>query len=87
MYSIVKSEQFEKLIKKLLKKDRAIVDAIFNKVSEIAENPYHYKPLRAPTQGFRRVHIMSCFVLTYSIDENAKTIILQDFAHHDEAYH
>ncbi len=42
---------------------------------------------RAPTQGFRRVHIMSCFVLTYSIDENAKTIILQDFAHHDEAYH
>jgi mRNA-degrading endonuclease RelE of RelBE toxin-antitoxin system len=34
---------------------------------------------------FRRVHFGS-FVLTYFIDEKNKTVILEDFDHHDEIY-
>lgn len=83
----MQSADFERATKKLLKRDRNIIDALYNKISEIIQDPYHYKPLRAPMQGLRRVHIMGCFVLTYSIDEKNKTVILHDFAHHDEAYH
>ena len=87
MYSIVESDEFKKVIKKLLKRDRFMLDAIYRKVAEIVENPYHYKPLRAPKQGYRRVHIMGSFVLTYSIDEARKAVVLEDFDHHDNAYY
>ena len=87
MYCIIESEEFKKVIKKLLKRNKFMIDTIYKKVAEIVENPYHYKPLRAPKQGYRRVHILGCFVLTYSIDEGRKAVVLEDFTHHDEAYH
>ena len=58
---------------------------IKKKVSEILENPYHFKPLKAPMQNYRRVHIGS-FVLVYSIDENKKAVILERYEHHDSVY-
>jgi mRNA interferase RelE/StbE/toxin YoeB len=86
MYAVELSDNFGKIAKKLMKRNRGMLNAVYRKVAEIAENPYHYKPLRAPMQGLRGVHIMGCFVLTYSIDENAKTIKLVDFDHHDNVY-
>jgi YafQ family addiction module toxin component len=67
-------------------KDRLKLEIINKKVSEILEDPYRYKPLKAPMQHMRRVHIAGSFVLIFSINEKAKTVILEDFAHHDEAY-
>lgn len=87
MYSLILSEVIKKKTEKLSKKDKTVATALNKKVQEILENPYHYKPLRAPMQGLRRVHIMGCFVLIYSIDERNKTVVLEDFAHHDQAYH
>ena len=87
MYSFIFSDRLKKKTRKLAKKDKAASEALYKKIQEILENPYHYKPLGAPMQGLRRVHIMGCFVLTYGIDEKNKVVNLEDFAHHDEAYH
>ncbi len=60
-------------------------DALRNKISEILENPHHYKPLGNVMHGTRRVHIGGCFVLVYEIVEPS-TVNLLSFTHHDEAY-
>jgi mRNA-degrading endonuclease RelE of RelBE toxin-antitoxin system len=61
------------------------MEAIAKKIEEIAEDPHAYKPLRFPLPGLRRVHVGS-FVLIFSIDEARKTIILEDYEHHDKVY-
>jgi mRNA-degrading endonuclease RelE of RelBE toxin-antitoxin system len=70
-----------------MKRERNVLEAIYKKVEEIAENPYHYKSMRAPMQVIHLVHIMNCFVLSYSINESSKSIRIVDFEHHDNAYH
>ncbi|MFH1421055.1 MAG: type II toxin-antitoxin system RelE/ParE family toxin [Candidatus Aenigmatarchaeota archaeon] len=77
----------QKKTEKLAKKNKPLAEALNSKVEEILQNPYHYKPLRSPMEHMRRVHILKSFVLIFSIDEKNKTVILQNLAHHDEAYH
>ena len=59
---------------------------VAKKLEEILENPYRFKPLRAPKQGLRRVHIDRSFVMVYSIDDSRKVVVIEDYAHHDEIY-
>ena len=56
------------------------------KAQEIVINPQHYKNLRAPLQHLKEVHIDAHFVLTFSVDENTKTVTLEDFDHHDKIF-
>ena len=85
MYDLEVRENVDRIFIKLAKKDRVSFEYITKKIKEIRENPYHFKPLRAPMQNFRRVHIGN-FVLIYSIDENRKTIIIEKYEHHDNVY-
>ena len=85
MYQLEIRESVDKLFSKLSKKDKVSINYINKKIKEILENPHHFKPLKAPMQNFRRVHIGS-FVLIYSIDEKRKTIILEKYEHHDKVY-
>ena len=85
-YNLEITEAAHKVFSKLAKKDEVILNEINNKVEEILENPSHYKPLRAPLQNKRRVHIASSFVLIFEIDENRKTVKLLEFDQHDNAY-
>jgi len=73
-------------INKLCKKNPVLRKAIKNKIKEILENPYHYKPLKHRLARERRVHIMKSFVLKYEIDEQRKIVMFLFFGHHDEAY-
>ena len=50
-YSLEIAEELNKVFNKLAKKDKVTFKAIHKKVNEILENPYHYKPLRAPMQN------------------------------------
>jgi mRNA-degrading endonuclease RelE of RelBE toxin-antitoxin system len=61
------------------------MEIIRNKLMEICEDPHKFKPLETPMQGLRRVHIGS-FVLVYSINETAHTVIVEDYDHHDNIY-
>ncbi len=73
-------------IQKLCKKNPVLENSLKKKITEILENPEHYKPLRYGLAGERRVHIMKSFVLKYKITEENKTVTFLFFGHHDEAY-
>ncbi len=58
---------------------------INRKVQEILEDPHRFKPMHFPLTGMRRVHLGN-FVILFSIDEQRKSVILEDYAHHDKIY-
>ena len=86
MYKINTSAHVDKVFLKLSKKNPKQMEIIAKKVEEISKNPYRYKNLRTPLNDFKRIHVDKHFVLIFSIDENSKTIILEDYDHHDVIY-
>ena len=85
MYDIEIRERLDRRFRKLAKKDARQMEAVAKKIEEIAENPHAYKPLRFPLAGLRRVHVGS-YVLLFSVDEARKTVVLEDYEHHDIVY-
>jgi len=85
MYDIEIRGHLDRAFRKLARKDSRQMEAVAKKAQEITEDPHVYKPLRFPLAGLRRVHIGS-HVLLFSIDEARKTIILEDYEHHDRVY-
>ena len=61
-------------------------ETIAKKSEEIVINPHRYKNLKSPLNHWKRIHIDRYFVLTFSIDEDTKTVILEDYDHHDNIY-
>ena len=86
MYSYEMRKSVEKIVKKLAKKNPVQAHIIRAKITEIRKNPQHYKNLLAPMQHLKRVHIDKSFVMVYSVDENKKHIVIEDFDHHDNIY-
>ena len=83
MYQIEFSDEFDRSMRKLKKKDKVLFEQIQKKLLEIVENPDHFKPLRNVLAGYRRIHFGS-FVLIYALDGEIVRIISVD--HHDRAY-
>ncbi|HLD07316.1 MAG TPA: type II toxin-antitoxin system RelE/ParE family toxin [Candidatus Nanoarchaeia archaeon] len=86
MYSAEIQPSCQKDIEKLCKKNHALQDALGGKMHEIIQYPHHYKPLRHPLAGQRRVHILKSFVLKFEIDEHTQTVRFIFFGRHDDAY-
>jgi len=86
MYTLKIKPDLESTLKKLAKKNKKQVGIILSKVEEILENPHRYKNLRAPLNNWKRVHIDRHFVLVFSIDEENRSITLEDYSHHDDIY-
>lgn len=86
MYSLKTREDLDKTFSKLSKKDPIKLQIINKKIKEILEEPNRFKNLRAPLNHWKRVHIDSHFVLAFSVDENTKTVTLEDYDHHDNIY-
>jgi YafQ family addiction module toxin component len=86
MYRIKISPKLDEIIQKLDKKNKKQVDIILKKAGEIAENPHRYKNLRAPLNNLKRIHIDKHFVLIFSVNEESKTVTLENYAHHDDVY-
>ena len=82
-YFIDFSDEFDKSMQKLKKKDKVLFEQIQKKLIEIVEHPEHFKPLRNVFAGFRRIHFGS-FVLIYKIEGEVIKIISLD--HHDNSY-
>jgi mRNA-degrading endonuclease RelE of RelBE toxin-antitoxin system len=61
------------------------METIAEKMEEILEDPHRFKPMHFPLGGMRRAHFGS-FVLLFSIDEQRKTVILENYEHHDRVY-
>lgn len=67
-------------------RNAAMRQKVDRKIVQIAGNPSHYKPLRAPLQGIRRVHVGGSFVILFELDARRKAVRFLRLAHHDEAY-
>ncbi len=86
MYLLEIRPSLKKKLTKLAKKNPTQAEIIAKKSEEIIQNPHRYKNLRAPLNNWKRVHIAKHFALTFSIDEDSKTVILEDYDHHDNIY-
>ncbi|MBL7160716.1 MAG: type II toxin-antitoxin system RelE/ParE family toxin [Candidatus Aenigmarchaeota archaeon] len=86
MYDLKIRPHLERTLIKLAKKNPKRTEIIMKKVEEILENPHRFKNLCAPLNNWKRVHIDKHFVLTYSIDEKQKTVVLEDYDHHNKIY-
>ena len=86
MYSYELRKSVEKIFFKLAKKNSKQLMIIEKKIQEIRENPQHYKNLRKPLQHLKRVHIDKSFVMVFSVDENKKHIIIENYDHNDNIY-
>lgn len=80
------SPEFEEDYRKLCGRNAGVKRAVDSKVRQILAAPLHYKPLRAPLQGIRRVHIASVYVLLFEPVPAQHSVRLLRLAHHDEAY-
>jgi YafQ family addiction module toxin component len=80
------SPEFARDYKKLCARNAGFKRMVDLKTRQILESPTHYKPLRAPLQGVRRVHVGGAFVLMFEPVESRRTVRLLRLAHHDEAY-
>ena len=85
MYALEVKEGVDRTFHRMAKKDRNRLAAVEKKVREILEDPYRFKPLRAPMQNKRRVHV-GPFVLVYEVDEVRRIVTILDFEHHDAVY-
>jgi mRNA-degrading endonuclease RelE of RelBE toxin-antitoxin system len=84
-YEVAVNANMSKILKKLKKKNRQLYDAVLKKAQEISTEPHRYKILKHEKSGISRVHL-DPFVLTFSIDDELKIVLLEDFDHHDSIY-
>jgi len=80
------SPEFERDYRKLCAKNAGLRRSVDRKVAQVIQNPLHYKPLKAPLQGVRRVHVEGSFVLLFEPDGSREVVRFIRLAHHDEAY-
>lgn len=85
-YDLNTRRHVDKIFKKMQRSDRYNLEIIYKKLEEVCDNPEKFKPLNAPMQNLRRVHILKSFVIIYSIDETTHSVWIEYFAHHDEVY-
>ena len=85
MYALEVRQHVDRVFKKLSKRDSRQMDAINKKINEILVDPHSFKRMHFPLSGMRRVHFGS-YVLLFSIDEQRKTVVLEDYEHHDSVY-
>jgi len=87
MYKLIVRKPVETIFFKLAKKNPKQLEIIDKKIEEIRQNPQRYKNLRKPLQHLKRIHIDKSFVMVFSVDESTKTVIVEDYDHHDKIYH
>jgi YafQ family addiction module toxin component len=86
MYAISIKPHLDKIFHILAKKNPKQIEIIHKKIEEIAGDPHRYKNLRYPLNHWKRVHIDKHYVLCFSINEEKRMIILEDYDHHDKIY-
>ncbi|MBI2084600.1 MAG: type II toxin-antitoxin system mRNA interferase toxin, RelE/StbE family [Candidatus Aenigmarchaeota archaeon] len=86
MYSLEVRKSVEEVFSKLAKRSPKQLEIINKKIQQIRQNPHRFKLLHSPLTGMRRVHIDKSFVLVYSIDENRKIVVVEEYDHHDRVY-
>ncbi|HLC36087.1 MAG TPA: type II toxin-antitoxin system RelE/ParE family toxin [archaeon] len=85
-YSLEMEEKCKKALAKAGSRNSELKKSVENKLQQILEDPYRFKPLRFPLQNKRRVHILKSFVMVFEALEKEKTVRVLDIDHHDNVY-
>lgn len=82
------SLKLKRILKKLAKKDKLRYEATLKKIEEICSGQdfEHYKNLSYDLKEFKRVHILSHFVLIFKFDKHARKVKFEDLQHHNTIY-
>jgi len=87
VYNFDVSENLEKILNKLSKKNKDLYNQILKKIDEVihSENVEHYKNLRYNMKDSKCVHI-GHYVLIFQYIKEKNLILFDDFNHHDTIY-
>ncbi len=87
MYRFKVSEELQKKLKKLSRKDKKLHKQLLKKIEEIvnSNNIEHYKNLRYNMKDSKRLHI-GHFVLVFQYDKKKNIINFDDFDHYNKIY-
>ena len=85
-YTLEQNESIDKVFAKLAKKNPKQLLIVRKKIVQILENPDRFKPLRSDMKNYREVHLDKHFVLVYAINEEAKTVKLVVYDHHEKIF-
>jgi len=87
VYNFDVSNNLEKILNKLSKKDKNLYNQILKKIDEVihSKDIEHYKNLRYNMKDSKRVHI-GHFILVFQYKKDKNLIIFDDFDHHDNIY-
>jgi len=87
VYNFDVSENLEKKLNKLSKKDKELYNQVLKKIDEVinCKDIYHYKNLRYNMKDSKRVQI-GHFVLIFQFKREENLVLFDDFDHHDVIY-
>lgn len=87
MYDYKTSKNLDRIILKLLKKDKKLFEQVLKKIEEVISGyeVENYKNLKYDLKEFKRVHVGS-FVLVFRYDKKENLIYFTDFEHYDKIY-
>jgi YafQ family addiction module toxin component len=86
LYDLEIKPEADRIFSKLAKKNPKQMKIIAKKINEKRNNPAGYKFLKAPLDGFNRVHIDKHFVLIFQVNQRRKIVDIFYYAHHDFVY-
>jgi len=81
-------KKFRKKLSVFFKKDQRRYKITMKKIEEIVGSNKidHYKNLRKPLQGYKRVKINAHFVVLFKYDKRKDSIYFYDLDHRDNIY-
>jgi mRNA-degrading endonuclease RelE of RelBE toxin-antitoxin system len=83
-YTLVLSGAFKRIVKKLKRRDPAMLRQLEGGVAKILREPVLGKPLGNALRNYRRIHVEGSFVLLYEL--KGYEVRLIDLDHHDKIY-
>jgi mRNA-degrading endonuclease RelE of RelBE toxin-antitoxin system len=90
MFKFDLSEDLEKTIALLAKKNSSLADQLKKKMKQIIESDDftidHYKNLRNELSDRKRVHVGENYVLTFKVNKQENKITFLEFEHRDKVY-
>jgi len=87
MYKYKLSKSMERVLVRLVRKDKKLYESLIKKMEEIVNcnDIEHYKNLKYAMKEYKRVHVGS-FVLFFRFDKKNRLILFTDFEHYDKVY-
>ncbi|MEK6935357.1 MAG: addiction module toxin RelE [Nanoarchaeota archaeon] len=81
-YNYRTSKNLDRILEKLLRKDKSLYEQVLNKINEIVNSLdiKHYKNLRYNMKDKKRVHV-GHFVLVFKLNKQENLIEFDDFDH------